>query len=183
MAPSSQEWEPPGNPGRFIDDCSRYTVLGLYRRRTAANTLDFLDRVIEEMPFAIERIQTDRGLEFFAVAVQQRLIDWGIKFRPIPPRSPHLNGKVERTHRAVLEEFWTTVDPKSSDIADRLAEWQHHWNWSRPHSALGGASPIDRVVELLDQTPLRDEVEARFNPANERIRHPDYPSTAPWLVK
>ena len=157
-----------------IDDCSRYAVFGIYLRRTAANTLDFLDRVIEEMPFAIQRIQTDRGREFLAEAVQRRLIDWGIKFRPIPPRSPHLNGKVERSHRAVLEEFWTTVDPKSADIAYRVAEWQHHWNWNRPHSALDGASPIDWVAERSDQTPLREEVEALFSPAKERIRHPDY---------
>lgn len=82
-----------------IDDCSRYKVLGVYSRATGANTLDFLERLIEEMPFPIQRIQTDRGGEFFAEAVQQRLMDWAIKFRPIPPRSPHLNGKVERTHR------------------------------------------------------------------------------------
>lgn len=43
-------------------------------------------------------------------------MSWGIKFRPIKPRSPHLNGKVERTQRADLEEFWPTVDPKSPDI-------------------------------------------------------------------
>ena len=92
-----------------IDDCSRYKVLGVYSRATAANTLDFLERLIEEMPFPIQRIQTDRGREFFAEAVQQRLMDWAIKFRPIPPRSPHLNGKVERTQRADREEFWDTI--------------------------------------------------------------------------
>ena len=31
-----------------IDDCSRWRVLGLYPRRSAANTLLFLDRVFEE---------------------------------------------------------------------------------------------------------------------------------------
>jgi transposase-like protein len=36
-----------------IDDCTRYRVLGLYHRRTAANTLRFLDRVLEQMPFPI----------------------------------------------------------------------------------------------------------------------------------
>jgi hypothetical protein len=39
-------------------------------------------------------------LEFFAEAVQRRLMEWGIKFRPTKPRSPHLNGKVEGTHEA-----------------------------------------------------------------------------------
>jgi transposase InsO family protein len=84
-----------------IDDCSRYKVVGAFPRRTAVNTLSFLEQVIEEMPFAIQRIQTDRGLEFFAEAVQQRLFDWGIKFRPIRPRSPHLNGKVSRSFGAL----------------------------------------------------------------------------------
>ena len=38
-----------------IDDCSRCRVLAVYPRRTAANTLDFLDRVLEEMPFPIHQ--------------------------------------------------------------------------------------------------------------------------------
>ncbi len=54
-----------------IDDCTRYRVLGVFPRCTAANTLLFLERVIEEMPFPVQRVQTDRGREFFAVAVQQ----------------------------------------------------------------------------------------------------------------
>jgi transposase InsO family protein len=157
-----------------IDDCSRYKVLGVYSRATAANTLDFLERLIEEMPFPIQRIQTDRGREFFAEAVQQRLMDWAIKFRPIPPRSPHLNGKVERTHRADREEFWDTVDAKDPEIEAKLAEWQHHWNWHRPHTALGGMSPIDRVCELLDKTPLGEAVEAAYDGSRERIRIADY---------
>ena len=79
-----------------IDDCSRYLVAGLPRRPSAAATLAFLDHVLEEMPFAIRRIQADRSTEFFAEEVQRRLMAEAIKFRPIPPRSPHLNGKVER---------------------------------------------------------------------------------------
>lgn len=77
-----------------IDDCTRYRVLAIYKRRTAENTLKFLDKVMEETPFPIQRIQTDRGKEFFAYKVQETLMNWGIKFRPIKPRSPHLNGKV-----------------------------------------------------------------------------------------
>jgi transposase len=59
-----------------IDDCLRWKVLGLYPRRSAASTLGFLERLLEEMPFPIQRLQTDRRLEFFADAVQ----GWGIKF-------------------------------------------------------------------------------------------------------
>jgi transposase InsO family protein len=136
-----------------IDDCSRYKVLGVYSRATGANTLDFLERLIEEMPFPIQRIQTDRGREFCAEAVQQRLMDWAIKFRPIPPRSPH---------------------PKDPEIEAKLSEWQHHWNWHRPHTALGGMSPIDRICELIDKTPLGEAVEASYDGSRERIRIADY---------
>ena len=130
-------------PYTAIDDCSRYKVLGIYPRRTASNTLDFLEQVLEEMPFPIQRIQTDRGREFFAYKVQQRLMEWAIKFRPIKPRSPHLNGKVERSQKTDLQEFWSTVDLKAADLQQQLDEWQHFYNWHRPHTALNGRSPID----------------------------------------
>lgn len=74
-----------------VDDCSRFRVLAVYPRRNARNILAFLDRVIEEMPFPIQRIQSDRGGEFFAESVQRRLMEDGIKFRPIPPRSPRIS--------------------------------------------------------------------------------------------
>jgi transposase-like protein len=90
-------------PGRYqytaVDDCSRYIVVGLFSRRTGANTLHFLDKVVEEMPFAIQRIQTDRGREFFDTRVQQRLLDWAIKFRPNTPRSPQRHATVARPPR------------------------------------------------------------------------------------
>lgn len=65
-----------------VDDCTRYRVLRIYKPRTEANTLDFIDAVIEEMPFPIQWIQTDCGREFFAVKVQEKLMGLGIKFRP-----------------------------------------------------------------------------------------------------
>ena len=157
-----------------IDDCTRYKVLALFTRRTAANTLTFLDQVIEEMPFPIERIQTDRGREFFAVKVQKRLMTLGIKFRPIKPGSPHLNGKVERSQRTDLDEFYDTIDPADEDLELRLAEWQHHYNWHRPHGSLSGKSPMERFFEVADQTPLWDQIHENYNPASEHIQDPNY---------
>ena len=100
-----------------IDDCTRIRVLALFNRRTAANSLQFLELVIEEFPFPIQRIQTDRGREFFAYCFQEKLMEYGIKFRPIKPASPHLNGKVERSQRTDIEEFYATVDLKAPDLS------------------------------------------------------------------
>jgi transposase InsO family protein len=79
--------------------------------------------VIEEMPFPVQRIQTDRGMEFFAEKIQLRLMEYGIKFRPNKAGCPHLNGKVERSQKTDLEEFYSTVDLKADNLEDLLAEW------------------------------------------------------------
>jgi transposase InsO family protein len=136
-----------------VDDCSRYLVAGLARRPSAAAALAFLEQVLDEVPFAIQRVQTDRGAEFFAAEVQRRLMAGAIKFRPIPPRSPHLNGKVERAQRTVLEEFWATVDAQAPDIGDQLALWVHHYNWDRPHEALGRPVPDRPGLRARRQDP------------------------------
>jgi len=157
-----------------VDDCTRYRVLGIFPRRNGTHTIAFLERVVEEMPFPIQRVQTDRGREFFALSVQRWLKQATIKFRPIRPASPHLNGKVERSHQTDLAEFYAIADLKAPDLAEQLALWQHTYNWDRPYSSLGGAAPIDRVCELSDQTPLHEEVDALYNPDQESTRHPEY---------
>ncbi|CAK1708128.1 transposase [Vibrio crassostreae] len=62
------------------------------------------------MPFPIQRIQTERGREFFADKVQKQLMTYGIKFSPNKPGSPHLNSKVERSQKTDKTEFYPTID-------------------------------------------------------------------------
>ncbi len=157
-----------------IDDCTRYRVLRVFKRRTAANTLIFLDAVIEEMPFPIQRIQTDRGREFFAEKVQKKLMKLGIKFRPNKPASPHLNGKVERSQKTDKTEFYATIDIHSDTLDEQLAEWQHYYNWLRPHSAHKGKSPMERYFELSGSTPFSDEVSSEYILENERVQDANY---------
>jgi transposase InsO family protein len=129
------------SPYTAIDDGTRFQVLGLDPRRNAASTLDFLDRVTAGMPFPLQRIQTDRGGEFFADEVQERRRERKIKDRPVKPRSPHLNGKVERVQRTALEEFWPTVTPKDprsrcplGSVVQLLQPAAPAWWPRRPHA-------------------------------------------------
>jgi transposase InsO family protein len=157
-----------------VDDCSRFIVLALYKRRNASNTLEFIKQVCEMMPFPIQRVQTDRGTEFFATKVQKRFMDWGIKFRPVKPASPHLNGKVERAQKTVLYEFHSTINAKDPEISKQLEEWQFYYNWHRPHGSLKGKSPIDIVCELKDETPYGEDVDATYNPSKERFQEQNH---------
>ena len=156
-----------------VDDCTRYRVLGLASDKTAASTLAFLDRVIGGMPFPIQRIQTDRGAEFFAYEVQERLMRERIRFRPIRPRSPHLNGKVERSQRTDLEEFWPTVDFSQSDVEGQLAAWVRFYNHERPHDSLDGRTPAQRLAELRSRIPSARVIAAAYDATKEdfRTRH------------
>ncbi len=153
-----------------VDDFTRYRVLAVFPRRTANNTLQFLEQVVEEMPFPVQRFQTDRGREFFAVCVQEWMRGNSIKFLPIKPRSPHLNGKVERSQKTDLTEFWAVTSPKDAELELRLVEWQHYYNWQRPHGSLNGKTPMEIFFEKIHDTPFSDDVIALYDPGNERIK-------------
>lgn len=103
------------------------------------------------MPFPIQRFQTDRGREFFAAKLQERLKEYCIKFRPDKPASPHLNGKVERSQKTDNAEFYAGVDHSTTDLNERLAEWQHYDNRKRPHSAHNAKTPTERHSNLLSK--------------------------------
>lgn len=66
-------------PGLFqftaVDDCTRVRVLALSPRRTAHNAARFLrEHVLEEFPFPIQRVQTDRREKFSGLLVR---LFWG----------------------------------------------------------------------------------------------------------
>jgi transposase len=84
-----------------IDDCTRMKTIRIYPNKKVENTIHFLSEVIDTFGFPIQRIQTDWGTEFFNYDFQYELHEHFIKFRPIRPKTPHLNGKVERTQQTV----------------------------------------------------------------------------------
>ena len=71
-------------------------------------------------------------------------MDEAIRFRPIPPRSPHLNGKVERAQRTTLE-FWAAADPKAADVGDQLALWVHHLKLTLDGQGVLGDEALEHV--------------------------------------
>lgn len=155
-----------------IDDCSRSLVVGLYPRRTAEHTLDFIqERLLEESPRSIQRIQTDHGTEFMALKVSLLLHELHIRFRPIRPGAPHLNGKVGRAQRTVLDEFFSTTNRQSPELVDRLGEWQFDYNWYRVHGSLG-KTPTERIVELSAKTPYWYDVYAPYEDSGQTLSEP-----------
>jgi len=64
---------------------------------------------------------------------------------------PRLNGKVERCHRIDAEEFYRLLEgvviDDSQVFNDKLREWEDFYNYHRPHGALDGQTPNERLKQ------------------------------------
>ncbi len=133
-----------------IDDCTRIRVLKLYDACNQRTAIRFVDEVLRRLPFRVHVVQTDNGAEF------QSQFHWHVESRDvrhvyIRPRTPRLNGKVERSHRVDAQEFYQLLDRDgvSDDIHlfnEKLREWEDYYNYHRPHGALDGQTPYERLV-------------------------------------
>lgn len=95
---------------------------------------------------------------------QEELCVHYIKYRPIKPRSPHLNGKVERSQHTDKTEFYSTIPKaeKNIGLAQKLLEWENFYNKQRPHSSLKGKTPYEKFLEVQDVTPIQPEVTLKY---------------------
>jgi transposase InsO family protein len=134
------------------DVVSRWDVIQVHTRATAQAATQFLDTLQHRMPFPIRALQVDGGSEFaadFEQACQQR----GLHLFVLPPRSPKLNGAVERANRTHTEEFYQ-VTPHSLEMNKlnrELRHWEKTYNTVRPHQSLGYLTPQQFLRQLSSQ--------------------------------
>ena len=124
------------------DVISKWDVVDLYDRATASAAARFLDTLITRSPYPVRAIQVDGGSEFKA-EFEQLCQERGIDLFVLPPRSPKLNGCVERAQRTHKEEFYELVDVPDTITEYRALLLAHEevYNTVRPHQALGQITP------------------------------------------
>jgi hypothetical protein len=92
----------------------------------------------------VHRLVTDNGACYrahdFATVLR------GARHQRITPYTPRHNGKVERYHRILTEEFlyahtWTSEQHRST----ALHIWNAHYNYHRPHTTAGDQPPATRL--------------------------------------
>jgi transposase InsO family protein len=130
-----------------IDDNSRLVyseILTNEKKETAAGFWTRANAFYASHGITVLRVMTDNGSCYRSRFFNDILGD--IKHKFTRPYRPQTNGKIERFHRTLAAE-WAYARHYSSDDAraDTYQDWIHSYNHHRPHTGIGGKSPIDRV--------------------------------------
>ena len=133
-----------------IDDASRYAVVVPVPDESGASAALALEVAAAEfarLGIRIERVLTDNGLAYVRSTAYRNVIDGlGARHKRTRPWRPQTNGKAERVIQTLLHE-WAYGRPYTTnqERADALPLFVDFYNRQRPHTALGGRSPLDAV--------------------------------------
>lgn len=132
-----------------VDVVSRWSVPTIASNATALLASRALEDVVARMPFPVKAIQVDGGSEFMA-EFEEACEKKGILLFELPPRSPKLNGRVERANRTFREEFYdcSNAPPTVAGFRADLLTWEHTYNHIRPHEALGYLTPAQFLANF-----------------------------------
>ena len=134
-----------------IDDATRLGFARIYPDETADSALAFLTackRFYGQYGIRIERVLTDNGT-CFKRRWRERCDQLTIGVRKTRPYRPQTNGKAERFIRTLLERWaYAYSYPTENERAQALPDALAFYNRYRPHRALGGQTPLQRVNDL-----------------------------------
>jgi transposase InsO family protein len=136
-----------------VDDHSRLAYSEVLADERAVTVLGFCERArawFADFGVTVRAVLTDNGSAYRSRVFAEHCRAAGIRHRRTRPYTPRTNGKVERFHRTLLEE-WAYVRLYRSERArtEALDRWLHQYNHHRGHTALGGLPPISRVTNLI----------------------------------
>jgi transposase InsO family protein len=132
-----------------IDTKGKFAFCLPARTLTSTNTFNFYQKLVQVLPYNVESVQTDNGLEFlgfFDAHLQKQNIPHFFTY----PRCPKINGVVERFNRSIQDEF---VDSNLHLIHNqkifslRLADYLVFYNCVRVHKSLGNITPLAYLMQ------------------------------------
>jgi transposase InsO family protein len=142
-----------------IDDRTRVAYSELHADEQSVTAAKFWLRAVEffaSLGVHCERVITDNGSCYRSRLWHDACSSTNTTVKKTKPRRPQTNGKVERFHRVLLEE-WAYIRSWMSD-AERTSGYEdfiHFYNHHRSHGALGWQSPIATLAQLLgDNVPV-----------------------------
>lgn len=125
------------------DVVSKWDVIEARHRATATTAKEFIETLKQRMPFKVKALQVDGGSEFYS-DFEEECLRRKIRLFVLPPKSPKLNGCVERAHRTHTEEFYEVYEVpwNVTELNPELRRWENIYNCVRPHQALNYKTPL-----------------------------------------
>jgi transposase InsO family protein len=136
-----------------IDDASRYAVVVAVPDETASSAVLALETAAAEfsrLGVRIERVLTDNGSPYRAHVFDAAVAELGARHKRTRPFRPQTNGKAERLIQTLLREWaYGRAYATNAGRVRALPGFVEFYNRRRPHTALGGRSPLDAVNNVL----------------------------------
>lgn len=132
-----------------VDDHARIAFTAMHRDEKKGSAVQFLHDAVAyyaSLGVTVRRLLTDNGSAFRSREFARACQVLGIRHKFTRAYRPQTNGKAERFIQSALREWaYAWIYQNSQERTDALASWQHHYNWHRPHSGIGGLAPMSRL--------------------------------------
>jgi len=131
-----------------VDCKSRYGYIYCYKNISSACAADFLQRLVNYLPFKVEAVQTDNGSEYllnFHKACQKLSIMHYFTY----PHTPKMNGRAERMIKTAVYEYFNwqyDLLPDLDLINKHCMIFNSKYNTRRFHQKLGYITPKEYVI-------------------------------------
>ena len=146
-----------------IDRTSKLAFAELHPQATQAIAVDFLRRVLPQVPYKVYKILTDNGIQFRNLPQYPHLgrhpfgqlcDEWGIEQRFTKPAHPWTNGQVERMNRTVKEATIKRFHYETTEeLNAHLQTFLLAYNFAKRLKRLHGLTPYEFICAEWRKNP------------------------------
>ena len=151
-----------------IDRTSKFAVAQLVEKADRKTAWEFLELLLDAVPYRIQTILTDNGIQF-AEQPRNRNTNYsrpmrfdmiceanGIEHRLTKPNHPWTNGQVERMNRTIKDATVKRYHYDSHDqLRGHLADFLDAYNYARRLKTLSGLTPYEYICKIWTSEPDR----------------------------
>jgi transposase InsO family protein len=151
-----------------IDRTSKFAVAQLVDKANRKTAWEFLETVLEAVPYKIHTILTDNGIQFceqtrnrntaYSRPMRFDMICAanGIEHRLTKPNHPWTNGQVERMNRTIKDATVKRYHYDSHDqLRTHLSDFLDAYNYARRLKRLSGLTPYEYICKIWTFEPDR----------------------------
>ncbi len=149
-----------------IDRTSKFAVAQRVEQANRETAEEFLEHLLEVVPYKIYTILTDNGIEFAEPPrnrITRRKIGFdlicaanGIEHRLTKPNHPWTNGQVERMNRTIKEATVKRYhDDNHQQLRSHLQAFVRAYNFAKRLKTLRGLTPYEYVCKIWTKEPQR----------------------------